>query len=335
MNWKTYVFAIAVLATCAVNISGQPNNAVVSHQNGAAVKDQVKTAAKRAAKKDDWTKTWSVLVGFNSVFNSNLEHDPVAVRAFGFTPSITAGYQVRSKRHRARFIYGLAGSRYTRSTDLNRIGQYFGGSYRFTLGRWTSETEIEAILKGTNDDRETNNQFIGTQKLGFRFDEKTRAQIYYAYRVKRFIPEDAERNSVNPMYGFKFSRRLGDRADWEIGYRYDQNRAISDRQNYIRSTYDTEFKYRLTKKDLLEAGFAYKPRLYSRTLRVGGVRVPRRDRKYTWEFNWQHQLSDRLGFELGYAFEKQTSNDIDKLYNDHQIGFSLFYHFGNGEVIKP
>ncbi len=335
MNWKTYVFAVAVLAIGKVSIWGQSHDAGVSDPNGAATKDQVKAAAKPASTKNDWTKTWSVLVGFNSVYNSNLEHDPVTVRAFGFAPSITAGYQLRSKRHRARFIYGLAASRYTRSTDLNRIGQYFGASYRFTLGRWTSETEIEAILKGTNDDRETNNQFIGTQKLGFRFDEKTRAQIYYAYRVKRFIPEDAERNSVNPMYGFKFSRRLGDRADWEIGYRYDQNRAQSDRQNYIRSTYSTELKYQLTKKDLLEAGFAYKPRLYSRTLRVGEVRVPRHDHKYTWEIDWQHRLSNRFGFELGYSFERQTSNDIEKLYSDHQISFSLTYHWGNGEVIKP
>lgn len=327
---------MAVLITGAMSISGQSNNgSVVVNTNAPAAKSPVKAGTKSAADKDEWTKTWSVLAGLNSVFNSNLEHDPVAVRAFGFTPSITAGYQIRSKRHRGRVIYGFAGSRYTRRTDLNRIGHYFGASYRFTLGRWSSETEAEAIFKGTNDDRETNNQFIATQKLGFRVDSKTRAQIYYAYRIKRFLPEDAERNSVNPMYGLKFSRAFGKKFDWEIGYRYDQNRARDPRQNYIRSTYDTEFKYQLSKKDLLEAGFAYKPRLYSRTLRVGDVRVPRRDRKYTWQLNWQRTLTDRLGFDLGYAFEKQTSNDVEKLYDDHQISLSLFYHWGNGDAIKP
>lgn len=335
MNLKTHVFAIVALTIGTVTISAQSNGEIVAVNKNTPTKEPVKTTAKPASDKDEWTKTWSVLVGFNSVFNSNLEHDPIGVRAFGFTPSITTGYQVRSKRHRARFIYGFAGTRYTRSTDLNRIGQYFGASYRFTLGRWSSETEAEAIFKGTNDDRETNNQFIGTQKLSFRFDDKTRAQVYYAYRVKRFIPEDAERNSVNPMYGFKFSREFGKKADWEVGYRYDENRAQSPRQSYIRSTYDTEFKYQLTKKDILEAGFAYKPRLYSRTLRVGDVRVPRRDRKYTWELNWQRSLTDRLSFDLGYAFERQTSNDPEKPYKDHQISFSLVYHWGNGDVIKP
>ena len=137
-------------------------------------------------------------MSFNTTFNSNLEHDPLAVRAAGFAPSVVAGYQARSKRHRVRLIFGLAGSQYTRSTDLNRIGEYFGASYRLSLGRWSIESEGEAILKGTNEDRETNDQYIATQNLGYRFDSKTRANIYYAYRVKRYIPQEADRNAVNP-----------------------------------------------------------------------------------------------------------------------------------------
>ncbi len=283
----------------------------------------------------DWTKTWSVVVTFNTTFDSNLEHDVTPVRAAGFAPSVVAGYQLRSKHHRVRFIYGLSASRYTRSTDLNRVGQFFGASYRFSHGRWSWETEGEAILKGTNDDRETNDQFVATQKLGYRFDGKTRANVYFAYRLKRYIPEEAARNSVNPMYGFKFSRQFGKKADWDIGYRYDENRAENSRQSYIRSTYNTTFKYQLTKKNLLETGFSFKPRLYSRTIRVGDIRLPRRDRKYSWDVSWSHAISDRIAFELGYDFEKQRSNDTDKLYKDHQISFSILYHWGNGESIKP
>ncbi len=336
MNFRTSVWLVLLvwLSVTGVEAQGTTANAA-SSANLSGTKSSTTSTAIPASGDSDWTKTWSVLVTVNTSFNSNLEHDPVPLRAAGIGPSIVAGYQVRSKRHRARFIYGLGGSRYTRSTDLNRIGNYFGASYRFTLGRWSAETEGEVILKGTNDDRETNDQYIATQKIGYRFDSKTRANIYYAYRLKRYIPADADRNSVNPMYGFKFSRQFGQKADWDIGYRYDENRAQNPRQNYVRSTYDTSLKYQLTKNDLLKTGFSYKPRLYSRTLNVGDLRLPRRDRKYAVDFNWRHNLSDRLGFDLGYAYEKQTSNDLEKLYNDHQINFSIFYHWGNGDTLEP
>lgn len=293
-----------------------------------------KAQRKTSSGNGDWTKTWSLLAAFNTSFNSNLEHDPVAVKAAGFVPSVTAGYQLRSNRHRIRFIYALAGSRYTRGTDLNRVGNYFGTSYRLALGKWTWETEGEAMFKGTNDDRETNNQFIATQKLGYRFNDATKATVYYAYRLRRFSAVDADRNAVNPIYGIKFERKLGSKLDWEVGYRYDQNRALNPRQNYIRSTYSTSLQYQLTKRDLMETGFTFKPRLYSRLVDVDSLRVPRRDRKYSVDAKWRHEFG-RFGFELGYRFEKQNSNDTDKIYKDHQIDFSIFYHWGNGEKIKP
>lgn len=298
-------------------------------------KAETKPPSKPAAGNGDWTKTWSVLAKLNTTFNSNLEHDPVSVKAVGFAPSLIMGYQLRSNDHRLRFIFGLSGSRYTRRTDQNRFGQYFGVSYRFSYGRWSLETEGEAILKGTNDDRETNNQFIATEKLSYKFNDKTKATLYYAYRLRRFPVIDADRSAVNPMYGFKLDRKLTDKLDWELGYRYDQNRAVNPRQNYIRSTYDTSFKYQLKKNDLLDTGFTFKPRLYSRLVNLGGgIRVPRQDKKYSFDISWRHNF-DRWSFELGYGFEKQNSTDPDKIYRDHQIGFSISYHWGNGEVIEP
>jgi hypothetical protein len=334
---KYVLSTIAILIICAVGASAQPTTSSKpkSITPNPAVRPAEKTDGKTSSSSSDWTKTWSVLVSLNTTFDSNLDHDTKPIRAAGLAPAVVAGYEMRSKRHRIRFISGLSGSRYTRSTDLNRVGQYFGSSYRLSLGRWSWETEGEAILKGTNDDRETNNQFIFTQKLGFRFDRKTRANVYFAYRLKRYALIDADRNSVNPMLGLKFSRRLGKKFEWELGYRYDENRAVSQRQRYIRSTYDTSIKYQATKKDSLKTGFSFRPRLYERTVRVGDVRVPRRDRKYSFDLAWQRQINRQIGFELGYGFEKQTSNDADKLYKNHQVGFSIFYHFGNGEVIEP
>lgn len=284
---------------------------------------------------DAWKRTWSIVGRFTTTFENNLEHDIKPLPAVGFTPSLTAGYQLRSKHHRIRFTYGIGGSRFTRNTELNLIGHYFGSSYRLSLGRWSWETEAEAIFKGINDDRETNNQFIGSQRLGYRFTPKTRAIAYFAYRIKRYKPSEADRNAVNPMYGIKFSHQFTNRFGAQLGYRYDENRASSFRQNYVRSTYETELKYDLTKKDRLEADISYRQRLYARTVRVGDLRVPRRDQKFSFGLNWQRQISDRYGIELGYGFEKQTSNDPDKPYLSHMVRFSIYYRWGNGEAIEP
>lgn len=333
MKIKLSVLAVLVLLIMSAGLRAQQPQ----DEKSIAVPNQTVPVKKvKETNKEDWTKTWSIVAAYSTTFDSNLDHEINPQKAFGFVPSVTAGYQMRSKRHRIRLIYGIAASRYTRSTDLNRVGQYFGGAYRLSFGRWSLETEGEAILKGTNEDRETNDQFVATEKLAYRFDRKTRATVYFAYRVKRYAPVDAERNAVNPMYGFKFSREFGRRIKWDLGYRYDENRAFSPRQNYIRSTYDTSVSYQLTKKDLISADMRFRPRLYERTINLGGgVRVPRHDRKYTFDFAWRRNVSDRFGFELIYGYEKQNSNDAEKLYRSHQAGFSLFYRWGNGEAIVP
>lgn len=334
MKIKSSIIAIAVLLITGISLQAQSKENT-SLPNQTITKKDEKTVQESNQMKEDWTKTWSVVVSYTTTFDTNLEHETDSKKAVGFVPSVTAGYQLRSKRHRLQLIYGFAASRYTINTDLNRIGQYLGAAYRVSFGKWSLETEGEAVLKGTNEDRETGNQFIATEKLAYRFDRKTRATVYYAYRLKRFAAEESERNSVNPMYGFKFSREFGNKIQWDFGYRYDQNRAQSPRQNYVRSTYDTSLKYQLTKKDLFSADARFRPRLYERTIRVGDVRVPRRDRKYSFDFGWRRDVSKNFGFEFIYGYEKQNSNDADKIYRNHQAGFSVFYHWGNGDVITP
>ncbi len=290
-----------------------------------------------AAKKlSDWEKTWSLLAKFSTSFDTNLEHDPVGVKAFGFVPSITAGYQMRSSNQRLRFIYSFAAPRYTIDTDLNRFGNYFAASYRYSIGKWSFETDGEVSLKGTSEDRETNDQYILTETIGYRFDKKTRLNVYGAYRIRRFPTEDADRNAVNPMLGFKFARQLSKKIDWDFGYRFDENRAVNPRQNYTRSTYKTNLSVQLTKGDLIETELSFRPRRYKdRLVEVGNSEVLRRDKKWSFDILWKHNFTQRFGFEAGYLFEKQTSNDPDKLYRNHQLVFSFFYHWGNGDVIEP
>lgn len=295
-----------------------------------------KKPAAAAKKLADWEKTWSILAKFSTSFDTNIEHDPVGLKAFGFVPSITAGYQLRSSRQRLRFIYSFAAPRYTQKTDLTRIGNYFGASYRYSAGKWSFETDGEVSLKGTSEDRETNDQYILTETIGYRFNKKTRLNVYGAYRIRRFPAADSDRNAVNPMLGMKFSRQINKKIDWNIAYRYDENRAVNPRQNYIRSTYKTGFDFQLNKSNLIETEISYRPRRYTnRPVKIGDAKVLRRDKKWSFNALWTHNFTPRRGFEAGYQFENQNSNDTSKMYRNHQIVFSIFYHWGNGDEITP
>jgi hypothetical protein len=285
---------------------------------------------------NEWEKTWSIQTRFSTSFDTNLEHDPIGVKAFGFVPSITAGYQLRSSAHRLKLIYSTAMPRYTRDTDLNRFGNSFAAAYRYLVGKWSFETDGEASLKGTNDDRETNNQFTFTETIGYRFDNSTKISFYGAYRLRRFPVEDADRNAVNPMLGLKFSRSINRIIDWNMGYRFDENRAVNPRQNYVRSTFKTGFDLLLNPTNQVSTDISYRPRRYiDRLVDVGDLEVLRRDKKWSFDLMWKRNITERFGFQTVYQYEKQTSNDLDKIYHNHQLVFSIFYHWGNGEAIEP
>jgi hypothetical protein len=284
----------------------------------------------------EWDSTWSVTARASASFDSNIEHDRVGVRAYGFIPSLTFGFQARRANNRFRFISSFAAVRHTVDTDLNRNGLFFSAGHRYTFGKLSFETEAEASLGGTNDDRNTNNRYAARETIAYRLNKKTKASAYFAYRLKRFERADARRNSVNPMVGVKFSREIHKRIEWSIGYRYGENRAVSSRQNYLRSSYKTGIEAVLTAYDTIEAEVTFKPRHYrSRLVEVGEREFLRRDKKWTYDVSWERRIDSRFGFEASYQYSTQTSNDPRKEFKSHFILFSFVYHWGNGDRIEP
>ena len=108
---KFKLSTIAILLICAIGALAQ-STTTSNKPKSATPNPAIKTGAKASSSSADWTKTWSVLVTLNTTFDSNLEHDVKPVRAAGLAPSVVAGYEIRSKRHRIRLISGLSGSRY-------------------------------------------------------------------------------------------------------------------------------------------------------------------------------------------------------------------------------
>lgn len=56
--------------------------------------------------------------------------------------------------------------------------------------------------------------------------------------------------------------------------------------------------------------------------------------KRTWELNRQRNVTTASASTWVEPL-KGNFNDVEKLYNDKQISFSLLYHWRNGDIIKP
>lgn len=296
--------------------------------------------AKSKAKKDDkqktktqssWEKTWYLKAKLFGTFDSNFDKEPIGVKSFGVIPSADFGYQLQKDRHRLQFQYSIGRPKYTNFPEYNRLGQYFRGAYRNTLGKgWSSESEFETLLRGLDEDREKNNQFIVTQKFNYRLTKKDKLGFYGVYRLKR-QSEDPNQDAKNPQVGIKYTRQLTKKLESYGGFRYDHNIAVGLRQRYIRRTFSAGLDFEATKRDKFSFEARYAPRLYGRLIKVNGFNVPRSDKKMTFDFGWKHQFTDRFWFEADYQFEKRNSNDIDKIYKNHQVVFAIYYRWGNGD----
>jgi hypothetical protein len=288
------------------------------------------TVSQKAKGSSNWEKSWYIKASLFGTFDSNFDKEPIGTKSFGVIPSLDFGYQLQSNRQRIQLQYTIGVPKYSKFTEYNRRGQYFRGAYRYDLGNgFTTETEGEAILKGANEDRELNNQFIITQKLNYKVTKKDKVSIYGAYRLKTGST-DPNSNAKNPQVGFKYTRQITKKFDAYGGFKYDHNLANGERQRYIRRTFSTGFDYTPTKRDTVSFEARYAPRLYGRLIEVDGLDVPRSDKKTTFDINWRHECKSNFGMENNYTYEKRDSNDLGKKYRNHQVVVSLFYRWGNG-----
>lgn len=285
----------------------------------------------KAKTQSSWEKTWYVKAKLFTSFDSNFDKEPIAVKSFGVIPSMDFGYQLQKDRHRLQFQYSLGYPKYSNFPEYNRLGQYFRASYRNTLGKgWNSETEFETSLRGIDEDRERNNQFITTQKFNYRLTKKDKLGFYGVYRIKS---QSADRNAdaKNPQVGVKYTRQLTNKLEVYAGFRYDKNMARGLRQRYNRQTISAGLDFEPTTRDKFGFEARVAPRQYTNRLtEVNGVDVLRRDKKWTYDVTWRHAFTERFGFETAYQFEKRGSNELDKIYNNHQVIFAIYFRWGNG-----
>lgn len=277
------------------------------------------------------TEAWRRRLWFSATlatsFDTNINHDPQGVNSFGLIPSLGVHFQNSVEKPSFEIEYEIAAHNYTNSTEWDRVSQNLLMSYRKHLfGGWSTRTESEITLKGSSEDRELNNQYSLSQQLEYRVNKNSRLQLAAAYRVKR-DPLDSGSNAIDPYAGVRFIQKLRDKR-LVLSYRYDKNRSWDPKNRYIRWAYEAEFATPIADhRNLLSFDLTYKPRLYGRTVKVDGERVPRRDERWIFETQFARELRSNLRMVFVYRFERRDSNDPEKDFQSNQAGFALTYRW--------
>jgi hypothetical protein len=323
MKKKLLAPAIVILLLSSLSTRAQTDTAAPKTQRGFA-----KEASKSLAETDSWRRRLWFTATLATSFDTNIDHDPQGVRSFGLVPSLGVHFQDSVEKPSFEIDYEIAAHRYTNTKEWNRVSQNLVISYRKHLfGGWSTRTETEVTLKGSSDDRELNNQYVLRQQLDYKINDNSRLQFVGAYRIKR-DPLDSGSNAIDPYAGVKFIQRFAGEKRLAFSYRYDKNRSWDPRNRYIRWAYETEFAMPIVdRRNRLSFDLVYKPRLYGRTVRVDGERVPRRDGRWIFQTQYERMLRSNLRMAFVYSYERRDSNDPNKNFQAHQAGFALTYRW--------
>jgi hypothetical protein len=321
--------AACLLFACAAPALGQSREGDAEKKVEATAGKKKKKAARTKAKSEEAEKPqrrfW-LSASLSTVFDSNVEHDERRLRSFGLVPSLGVHFRDNPEKPSFEAEYEVGFHRYTRTDSFDRLSHYFSGVYRRRLpGRLSARTTAEVSLKGSSEDRDVNNQYSLEQQLQYRLTPAARVSAFAAYRLKRYPLIDAGKNAIDPYVGGRFAHELKGGREWQLTYRYDKNRSQDPKDRYVRWTYEAQFSTPLfrSRRDMLTVEARYSPRLYARQIKVDGERVPRKDRRWVFEFDYERPLSRDVRLGLGYQYENRNSNDPEKRFDSHVFGVTF------------
>lgn len=285
--------------------------------------DSVPAAKADSAPRGPGEHRLSFLQRVLGVYDSNVDHASEALASSGIVTGL--GLRLRSSvdRPAIELTYEIAHHEYNRTDRWDRISH--SAELNVEVLRWhgvTLETRAQASLKGSSEDRELSNEYTARPELLIRFSSDHRIGLYGAYRLKRY-PDESGRDAANRYLGAFFRERTGRHSRWELGYRYEINRAESTRYHYRRHTYSVEYDTPIGVRDRFTLEVKYRPQRYERTVEVEDEDVRREDHRLIVPVVWVHRLTSTLEFQLGYQFEGRVSNDPEKAYRSHVIAPSL------------
>lgn len=336
LNRTLLAFVVLLALGCPVAAVDKPATGKNRSETTAKTKPskKIKKTSKLTESADGPSRRLWFYTRISSTFDSNIDHDEENIRSFGVGPSFGVHFQNSLEKPAFEMEYETAFHSYSNTSRWDRTSHKLRGSFERGLTSWlSSETEAEATVKGSSEDRELNNQLVLGQEFQFRANRNQGFKLFGVYRIKRFPAIDSARNSINPYVGGSFEQRLGRRRSLELSYRFERNRAWSSRNNYVRWTYGAEFQTPFLRPNgLLTIEARYRPQLYNRIIEVEAANGDdhdevRRDRRWIIGASWERPLNENLLIGLGYRFEARRSNDLSKNFNAHLGGVTFTYRW--------
>lgn len=328
---KRILFALIVNLLVAASVAAQAQGgAQTTTSRGAKApgKQSTSTAERRREEAASRQRRFRFYMSLGSVFDSNITDDEQGINSFGLVPSAGVHFQNDPEKPSFEADYEVALHRYTGTDEYDVFSHNLTASYRRQLTRkWVARTNGEIGIKGSSEDSDVNNQYVLEQEIQYRLNSNNRLRAFAAYRVKRYPLADIGKNAIDPYVGGKFAQKLKGAREWEVGYRYDKNRSQDPKDRYVRWTYSAQFNTPLfrSRRDRLTLEARYSPRLYARQVKVNDERVPRHDRRWTFDALYERPLSRGAQLGLNYKYETRNSNDPDKKFNSHLLGMTFTF----------
>ncbi|MDH3298011.1 MAG: hypothetical protein OEM96_07020 [Gemmatimonadota bacterium] len=270
---------------------------------------------------------WHGQVRASNYYYSNIDHNLDDVQSYGFVPSLHLRFQNHATEPIMMIDYAMAQHAYTNTERWDRLSHTGRIEFAPVLsGTVRPSTKAEVSLRGSSEDRDLSDQYRITQEVEFRITRNNRLQAYGAARWKQFT-EDEQLSSFKPHIGLRLDNRLSGDRRWEIGARFERNEEVGTDGDYARWTFGTEYRFpALGSRSELEFGLTVRKKDYDgQFVEIEEQDVLRSDRQYIADIVWRRWFGSGLSFELGYEFETRESNDPDKIFNAHELLFSLAF----------
>jgi hypothetical protein len=270
---------------------------------------------------------WHLDLSLTNLLDGNINHDPVPVTSYGVIPALRVGYE-SSAEPAFTWGYEIAANAFTGTNEWDRISHGVSSTYaNRSWSRVRFETTGAAVWKGSSEDRELTNEYGISERAVLRVLSGTRVILTAAYRYKQY-PDDPETSGPSPFIAGKIDQRLGGERRLTLGYKYQTRLSRAARDRYRRQSYTAAFSTPLGRLDRLAIEFEYRPQVYDqRLIRVNGVRVERRDRRFVVDATYRRPLTARVDVEWHCGVEARDSNDLDKRYVAPAMGVAMTYHW--------
>jgi hypothetical protein len=271
---------------------------------------------------------WSFFAGLSSAAESNINNAPEPISDYGIIPSAGATYRNRGSRATLEASYAAAVHTYAETDAWDRLSHFMQLSYEPRWrGRWRSETIAEVSIKGSDEDRDLADRYILIQRFKFRMTNAAQLRFNTGYRRKLY-DSDPGADAHNPYAGIDYRHSFTSGLQWNLGYRWEENRAETERRRYERSTVSTELTVPLSTKSFLRAGVRYRDQFYpERIVRDDESKPFRKDQRWLGSLSLSRTIQDSVALAVDYSYEQRLSNEKDKEFDGHGLSLSIIRYW--------